>query len=268
MKSRQIERWALEVIERAEAHQPIEDSKVELKAEWPADPARAARRIAGHANAARGEHILWLIGIDEDKGVIGANYAEMSDWLAGISKQFNELTPRCYDLNVPTKDGKTVVALVFETDRAPYVVKNPAFGNTTGEGVKFEVPWREGTIIRSATRSDLMLLFTDVALLRSLYGELEWNAAVAGESAPRQSRFRTKKFFLALDQGVLPPELKELLLEAYMAVDNAQSCKKTLEHCTNVNERFHPESTETMARGLAKDKIEKALTQMRQYLNQ
>ena len=74
MKALAIESWALRVLERVGNRQSVEDSKVELKAKWP-DPVKAARRIAGHANAARGESILWLIGADEKQGVItGANY--------------------------------------------------------------------------------------------------------------------------------------------------------------------------------------------------
>src|SRR5262249_4597625 len=159
-----------------EARQPIEDSRVELKAKWPDEPAKAARRIAGHANAARGEHILWLIGVDEVNGVSGADHQEMADWLAGVSKQFDGLAPRCYDLNVPTKNGKTVVALLFETNRAPFVVKNPYYGRRKDDPISLEVPWREGTKVRSAARSDLMLLLSDVLPLRALLGELEFNA--------------------------------------------------------------------------------------------
>ena len=75
MNSRQIESWALRVIDCVKRGQPNEDFLVELKRDW-IDEAKAARRIAGHANAARGENILWLIGFDEKEGVdcvIGAN---------------------------------------------------------------------------------------------------------------------------------------------------------------------------------------------------
>lgn len=68
MRSAEIERWALEIARRVENQQPVEDSRVELKRAWPTNYANAARRIAGHANAARGEAVLWLIGIDETGG--------------------------------------------------------------------------------------------------------------------------------------------------------------------------------------------------------
>lgn len=61
----QIESWASTVIAAVEAGQNSEDSRVELKAELPKDPRKAARLIAGHANAALDESLLWLIGVDE-----------------------------------------------------------------------------------------------------------------------------------------------------------------------------------------------------------
>ncbi len=51
-----------------------------------------------------------------------------------------------------------VVAMLFETDRAPFVVKNPAYGTVGGDPVSLEVPWREGATTRSARRRDLLRL--------------------------------------------------------------------------------------------------------------
>jgi len=69
MKPSQIEAWALNVIARVINGQPNEDSRVELKSEWIAPP-DAARRIAAHANAAFGDSILWIIGVDQCAGVV------------------------------------------------------------------------------------------------------------------------------------------------------------------------------------------------------
>jgi hypothetical protein len=151
MNKRELESWALQIIGRVERSQPIEDARIELKSEW-IDPKKAARRLAGHANAALGEPVMWLIGIDEKKGVIGAEQNEMADWWAQVKSEFDGVWPTLVDLNVPA-NGKTVVALYFETDRSPYVVKNPTEGP-----IKLEVPWREGTAIRTAMRSDLLRL--------------------------------------------------------------------------------------------------------------
>ena len=163
MRAHQIESWALSIIDRVKAGQPIEDSEVELKSEWiPAE--KAARRIAGHANAARGAPILWLVGVDEKKGVVGARHEDLADWYPQVESQFDGLAPQLTDLNIPV-DGKTVVALLFETERAPFVVKNPSFGKTGGGPVALEVPWREGTRVRSARRADLVRLLSPLQAL-------------------------------------------------------------------------------------------------------
>jgi hypothetical protein len=64
MRPRDVEIWALAVLQRIARGGVYESALVELKADWP-NPQRTARRIAGHANAARGDNILWLIGVDE-----------------------------------------------------------------------------------------------------------------------------------------------------------------------------------------------------------
>jgi hypothetical protein len=163
MRSPQIESWALSIIDRVESGQPLEDYRVELKSAW-IPPEKAARRIAGHANAARGAQILWLIGIDEKNGVTGAEHQELANWYAGVKAQFDGLAPSLIDLNIPVRD-KTVVALLFETDRAPFVVKNPYHGKERGEVAELEVPWRENTSIRSATRADLLKLLSPLQAL-------------------------------------------------------------------------------------------------------
>jgi hypothetical protein len=87
MKPIQLESWALRIIECVQSAQPNEDSRVELKKEWP-DPVKAARRLAGHANSARGESILWLIGIDEKEGVTGITQNDLADWYAQVKSFF------------------------------------------------------------------------------------------------------------------------------------------------------------------------------------
>ena len=167
MKSHEIEAWAIRVIGRVESGQPNEDSRVELKRCWPKDESRTARQIAAHANAAQGEPILWLIGIDEKTGVTGAQHAELSVWHAKVRSHFEGLAPQLVDLNIPWK-GKTLVAFLFETDRVPFVVKNPVFNTPAGGPVEFEVPWREGTSTRSAKRNDLLKLLEPLHKLPTL----------------------------------------------------------------------------------------------------
>jgi hypothetical protein len=175
MKSIEIESWAVRVLERVEKHLAVEDSRVECKREWP-DPAKAARRLAGHANAARGENILWLIGADEKQGTVtGANYQDLATWFPQVKACFESEVPMLQDLHVTAK-GKTVAALCFDTSRLPYLVKNPAGGT-----IQFEVPWREGTAVRTAARSDLILMLGPLVKapkLELLEGQLTFESGV------------------------------------------------------------------------------------------
>ncbi|MDA0268976.1 MAG: hypothetical protein O2890_11825 [Cyanobacteria bacterium] len=178
MNSVQIESWALRVIDCVKNGQPNEDFLVELKREWPNED-KAARRIAGHANAALGDNVLWLIGVDEKNGVVGVNATDIATWYPKVQSCFDEsLAPRMSPLNIPV-DGVTVVALLFETNRAPFVVKNP-----NGGTIHREVPWRENTSIRSAHRSDLIRVLAPIQFLPEieiLSAELE--ATIAGKSS-------------------------------------------------------------------------------------
>lgn len=150
MKDHEIEAWALRVIDDVKNGKLSEDSRVEVKSGW-LSANNAARRIAGHCNAARGEYVLWLIGVDErKKAVVGAAENELSNWWAQVQSKFDGVPPTMTDLLVPSGD-KTVCALLFETSRRPFVVKT-----RKADLAKLEVPWREGTAVRSAGREDLM----------------------------------------------------------------------------------------------------------------
>src|SRR4051794_17777974 len=93
MRKHEIEVWARAVIDRVQAKERNEDSRVELKRDWLTDYNKAARRLAAHANASRGEPILWLICVDEDKGVCGASPTDTADWLARVKSEFQETAP-------------------------------------------------------------------------------------------------------------------------------------------------------------------------------
>lgn len=155
MKLFQIETWARRVIDRVEKNQPNEDFQVELKAEWPEADRKTARRIAAHANTARGEPILWLIGVDQkSNSVTGVEQRDIAKWYQQIQAEFDEhMAPSLRDLNLEY-NGKTIVALLLETERFPYVVKS--------KDDFLEVPWRDGTRTRSAKRSDLIKLLIPI----------------------------------------------------------------------------------------------------------
>ncbi len=129
----------------------MEDDYVEAKSEW-LPPERAARKIAGMANAARGEPILWIIGLDERaKRVVEVDGTDPANWWAQAQSVFaHETTPDLSVISITTDHGR-VICLYFETDRAPYLVRTGSTGIATTE-----VPWRSGTRTRTATRSELL----------------------------------------------------------------------------------------------------------------
>jgi len=157
MRNEELEAWILRIAEQAKAKKSNEDSRVELKGAWP-EPTKAARRLAGQANCARPSSILWIIGIDEKAGlIVGAKHQDLASWWPQTQKEFPELAPELLsDLAVPV-DGQVVVGLLFDTSRAPFVVKNPSHGQA-GHPAQLEVPWSEGTLTRSARRQDLIRL--------------------------------------------------------------------------------------------------------------
>jgi hypothetical protein len=158
MRTHEIESWALNVIDRVKAGQPNEDSRVELKADW-IDPFKAAHRIAAHGNEAHGEPFLWLVGVDEKKGVTGASLADLATWYQQVGSHFDGAAPEMKSDNF-TIDGSTVVALLFGSERAPFVVKNAGGGYP-----ELSVPLREGTRVRTARRDELLRLLSPLQRL-------------------------------------------------------------------------------------------------------
>lgn len=139
-----------------------EDDAVELKGAWPADDATFARLLAAQANAARGHEFAWIIGVDEKRGVVGAEARDPAEWLPRLRPTFDGgILPRLTHLNVEI-DQKNVVGLAWEPDDPPYVLRQK------GERVTREVPWREGTSVRSADRTDLLRLLEPAMLVPSI----------------------------------------------------------------------------------------------------
>lgn len=152
MEKQRLEARALELVALVERGSGVEDNWTELKAQWPTDHYRAARQLAGLANASRGASVLWIIGLDEDSGVVESLEAvEVADWWAQVVRVFDEEAPKLQHLTVPTGGGKHVVALRFDTERAPYLVNVPGGGR-----VEREAPWREGSSTRTAHRNELL----------------------------------------------------------------------------------------------------------------
>lgn len=158
MQRQEFENHVRRAIERVTANQRIEDAAIEAKSKYLA-PEKVARRLAGHANAAGGNEVIWIIGLDEDAGeVFGLpeNF-DKANWLSSVRSQFeaNMMPDLLCDLNIPVED-KTVSAYLFDTSNAPYVVRNADHGTRPGVPVEFEVPWRVGTSTRTATHANLI----------------------------------------------------------------------------------------------------------------
>lgn len=96
--------------------------------------------------------MLWIIGLDEDgHAVRPLESTDPANWWPAVQKRFADgVTPDLTDVVVGTSQG-TVVALYFETDRSPYLVKAKS-----DSGVQTEVPWRSGTTTRSAHRHEVL----------------------------------------------------------------------------------------------------------------
>lgn len=167
MQSRiQLEGRVLALYDAVRAGGVVEDSLVELKRDWP-DPKKAARRIAGHANAARGESVLWLIGLDERVGVCPARAVDLAEWWQQVGSCFEGTIPELRDCVVQTDEGPITV-LQFDTALGPFVIKNPVYGSPDAGPVERELPWRDGTRIRSATREDIVRMLAPLQSLPSM----------------------------------------------------------------------------------------------------
>lgn len=162
MKSQELENRVLQIAAAAVRGEQIEDSRIELKSDWP-DAKKAARRLAAHANSARSDWILWVIGLDEKgRSVRPAREAGFTEWWAKVAAEFESVSLDPQVLSVAC-DGGTVVALFCPTDRAPYVVRNP-----DGGAIQFEVPWRVSNDVRSATRAQLLTLLVPLSSVPSV----------------------------------------------------------------------------------------------------
>jgi hypothetical protein len=131
---------------------------VELKAEWP-NHEEAAWRLGGHANAAGGEPILWVIGLGPDGKVTPAKHEELANWWQQVIKHFDDgVVPSMLKDAVVTLDGGDVVAMLFDTEAAPFVIK--------GGRDNTRVPFREGLRVDGIRRRHLVRLLTPTIHVR------------------------------------------------------------------------------------------------------
>ena len=227
MKPQEIELWARDIVDSVLDGQPVEDSRIELKAKW-IEAEKAAPRLGGHANASRGENILWLIGVDErNSSLTNVDATEKGDWYKAVEKCFDGFAPRLLvDVNFKV-NGNAIVALCFDTaTEAPFVVKS----KNGGSYPEYIVPWREGTDLRATRRENLLRILLPLYRFRSLLSEIEFNRTVS-EMAHRPlgyslfgGLFREEEFYTALREAALDSlgeDTKKLVIESYIFTNRA-----------------------------------------------
>jgi hypothetical protein len=153
-----IETWVNGILDSLDVGGHVEDHRVELKRDW-IDARQAARRLAGHANSAADDIILWLVGVDEKaRQVVGAQAPDLASWWPQVEAEFaDQIAPEMTAVAMKKHDIP-FMALAFKTDRAPYLVRNEEFGKLKGQKMAWEVPFRVGTEVRTATRNQLLRL--------------------------------------------------------------------------------------------------------------
>lgn len=154
----QLEFLVLEAVERARKFVPVEDDRIELKREWPDET--KARQLAASANKAHGQPLIYVIGVDEKTGSLhNPSGIDPANWWSMMQSKFESLSPELeHNLAVSLGDGNAVVAMLFRTDRAPYVIKVGGSGSP-----EFEVPIRDNTRTRSARRDELLRMLVPAA---------------------------------------------------------------------------------------------------------
>lgn len=218
MRKQHLEARVLELVDWVERGRAVEDDRIELKAQWPTDLYRAARQIAGLANASRASSVLWIVGLDERGGVVESlDPVEVSQWWAQVARHFDEEAPGLQCLIVPTGGEKYVVALQFETERAPYLV------NTLGGGrIEREAPWREGNSTRTAHRHELLRAVVaqarvpELELVRgnlSIRGVDPYSGSGDDDTLSRVIELNASVFISAEGESVLPQHRQSWTIE-------------------------------------------------------
>jgi hypothetical protein len=157
--SQELEAIARRAAEITNARETFEDNRVELKSIWPEPITEMARQLAAQANASGRQEFVWLIGVRQKVGVVGAPARDGAEWLPRLGTSFDQavLPTLSAHLNLDF-DGKNVVALAWDPHEPPYVVK-------LDKGpVHREVPWREGEMVRTAGRRELLRILEPIAL--------------------------------------------------------------------------------------------------------
>jgi len=162
MRRPEAELRAQQAVELVTQRRQVEDPALELKGEWK-PPDQVARQLGGHANAARVETILWLIGVDEAGGLTGAVLdRDFAIWWSQVESRFHGNAPDLIDHFTAFRGDEAFTVLQFDTRAAPFVVRSPDPGDD-----RLEVPWRDGTRTRSARHDELLRILVPRVLTPS-----------------------------------------------------------------------------------------------------
>jgi hypothetical protein len=194
-----------------------EDLFVELKRELPSDALRAARRIAALCNSAHGAEALWIVGVEEKTGQAhpaAQQNIDIGRWWPQIQRCFDDVTPDVRHVIVHIDDGYPVIGLFFTTDQAPYVIKLP-------DGLtQKEIPWREATNTRSATRREIVRMLApavDTPVIDHIQTSLSYKRFVADshvrDSITARLRLDMQLFVDATRQVAFPMHRQELSIQ-------------------------------------------------------
>lgn len=156
MQSTELEMRVLAALDAIANHSLGEDDLIEFKAEWPeAEKEKFVRQLAGSLNRASGEPVILVIGINERTGEHWPwTGKEMSNWWPSVQSHFDQVAPELIrDRTFQIAEGKSIRALAISSDGAPYVLKL-ASGSSSRE-----IPIREGTHTKSASRDQIMRMF-------------------------------------------------------------------------------------------------------------
>ncbi|MFJ4017953.1 hypothetical protein [Microbacterium sp. NPDC090014] len=183
MNATQLEARVMQAIDAVRAGSSPEDDRIEFKRGWPG--VEKARQLAAAANQAQGEHVIYVLGIDDKTGIVSPlDDTDPADWWARMEMRFDQVAPDLQrHVALQISESERVVALLFRTDRAPYLVKVGEDG-----GGQLEVPIRSGTRTRSAKRHELLrMLYPAVAApeLLPLSAQLTMTPPQPGGVVPR-----------------------------------------------------------------------------------
>jgi hypothetical protein len=174
MRPAALEGRVLAAVEALRSGVTPEDDFTECKARWPEKT--TARQLAGLANRAAGEPIIYIVGVHDKTGqVTDPGPTDPNDWWAGMRGQFDQTPPDIIvHMQVFVEAGEAVHAYAFDTSRAPYVVKT--------SGSALDVPYRDSTGTRSAHRHELVRMLlptvnTPPAVLLHAQLSASWRAA-------------------------------------------------------------------------------------------